>query len=251
MAAERGWYVYGIVEPEVELVPDTPGVGDPPGAVEIVDHGRVSALVSPLVSDHPLGRDEDLRAHQEILDATAAEVPVLPLRFGAVLSSREAVVEELLAPHEDEFAAALSTLAGEAQYVLRARYDESALMREILAANPEAAALREQLIDRDPATRRPLELRLGELVNAAVEAKRAADTQAVIDAVEPVAVSVSIRPPTDEEDAAHVAMLVERSKEPDLEGLLGALAEDWQGRAAVRLLGPMAPYDFVVTNRSQ
>lgn len=40
-------------------------------------------------------------------DATAAEVPVLPVRSGAVMRNQEAVIGDLLRDNHDEFAAAL------------------------------------------------------------------------------------------------------------------------------------------------
>jgi hypothetical protein len=245
-----GCYVYGIVESDVEVIGEHPGVGDPPAPIEIVSSGDVAALVSPVPLDRPLGDRSDLFAHQEILDATAANVAVLPMRFGAVVSSREAVVEDLLAPHRDEFASALRDLAGETQYVLRARYEEAALMEEIMAENPAAASLREQLRDQPEPLTRDVRIQLGEIVSRAVELKRAADTDAVIAAVHGLTEGISIRPPTHELDAAHVAMLVRAEREPELEQALTQLAQDWSGRAQVRLLGPMAAYDFVVTTRA-
>jgi hypothetical protein len=40
---------------------------------------------------------------------------------------------------------------------------------------------------------------------------------------------------------------VETAKQDDLERAVSELAKEWEGRVDVRLLGPMAPYDFVVT----
>jgi Gas vesicle synthesis protein GvpL/GvpF len=246
----EGVYVYGIVERDVQVVPDTHGVGDPPAPIELVPSGELAALVSPIELDRPLGTTEDLYAHEEILDATAMDVPVLPMRFGAVVASRDAVVSELLDPYRDEFADALRELTDEIQYVVRARYVEEALMREVLAENPEAADLRDRLGGEVADATRDIQLRLGELVSNAVEAKRSADTEAVLDAVAPVTVATSVRPPTHEQDAAHVAMLVQRTKESQLERVLENLARRWEARASLRLLGPMAPYDFVVTTRT-
>ena len=65
--------------------------------------------------DHPLGTPDDLHAHQQLLDATAAQVPVLPLRFGAAMATLEAVAGELLAVHHERFAAALAELEGRAE----------------------------------------------------------------------------------------------------------------------------------------
>jgi len=246
----KGWYVYGIVESDVQVLPDSHGIGDPPAPIELVPSGDIAALVSPIEVDRALGTEDDLFAHKEILDATATDMPVLPMRFGAVLGSRDAVVSELLEPHHDEFADALRELTDETQYVLRARYVEDALMREVLAENPDAAELRDRLGGDLTDATRDIQLRLGELVGNAVEAKRRTDTDAVLTVVDPVTVAASVRPPTHELDAAHVAMLVERAKERQFESALADLARGWEGRASVRLLGPMAPYDFVVTTRT-
>jgi hypothetical protein len=246
----KGWYVYGILERDVQVQPDSHGVGDPPAPIELVPSGELAALVSPIELDQPLGTEDDMVAHQEILDATAMDVPVLPMRFGAVMASREAVVSELLEPFQDEFADALRELTDETQYVLRARYVEAALMREVLAENRDAAALLDQLGGEVTDATRDIQLRLGELVSNAVEAKRSADTEAVLAVVAPVTVATSLRPPTHELDAAHIAMLVERSKERQLESVLDDLAHRWEVRTSMRLLGPMATYDFVVTTQT-
>jgi hypothetical protein len=245
--SEHGWYVYGIVENDLEILPDTRGVGDPPASVELVVSGDVAALVSQVDLDAPIGSRSDLLAHESLLDATAMDVPVLPLRFGAVVSSRDAVAHELLEPNRDEFAETLRQLGDEVQYVVRARYVEEALIREILDENPDVADLAQQVSGQPVESTMDAQLKLGEAVNAATESKRAADTDAVIDTVAPLAEATAVRPPTHEQDAAHVALLVGRDRDAELEEALRDLARVWSGRATVRLLGPMAPYDFVST----
>jgi hypothetical protein len=53
-----------------------------------------------------------------------------------------------------------------------------------------------------------------------------------------------VREPVHAEDAVNVALLAETAKQPDLERVVGHSARDWDGRVTLRLLGPMAPYDF-------
>jgi Gas vesicle synthesis protein GvpL/GvpF len=244
-APERGCYVYGIVFQDVEPTDDASGVGDPPARVETVRHDGIAALVSEIDLTKPLGEPEDLMAHQELLDASAAEVAVLPLRFGAVLTSKEAVVEELLAPHCEEFTTALRELEGCSQYVVKGRYVEQAVLPEILSENPEAAELADEISKApdDDATR-DVRIQLGEIISNAIAAKREADTRELGRILEPLCVASSVREPTHEQDAVHVALLVERSKQDDLEEAVADLARDWEQRVTVRLLGPMAPYDF-------
>jgi gas vesicle protein GvpL/GvpF len=247
----RGCYVYGIVPADVELDSDATGLGDPPAKVELVRNGEVAALVSEIDIGHPLGKPEDLMAHEELLDAVAPEVPVLPVRFGAVLADADAVAEELLGSNHDEFAAALEQLEGRAQYIVKGRYVQDVVLREVLAENPEAGRLREQIQSAGggDATHN-LRIQLGEMINEAVTAKREADTRQVGDALASVVAASKVREPTHEEDAANVAVLVDVAKQEELERAVGDLANEWEDRITVRLLGPMAPYDFVVTDAS-
>lgn len=242
-----GVYVYGILPGDIEVEPGTAGVGDPPGEVRAVKYRDLAALVSDVNLDRPLGRSEDLVAHEELLDASAADVPVLPLRFGAVLASDDAVSEELLGANYDEFTAALEQLDGYAEYVIKGRYVEQAMLNEVLTQDKEAARLAEQLSGADPDATRNERIQLGEIIANAVETRRQADTRVVGDAVAGQVAASVVRPPTHELDAVHAAFLVETGKADALGQAVQQLAEEWQGRVDLRLLGPIAAYDFVGT----
>jgi hypothetical protein len=244
---EKGYYIYGILPADIKLTADMPGVGDPPGQVRVVRGDDLAALVSEVNLSRRLGSPEDLTAHKEILDASAAELPVLPLRFGAVLASEEAVVQELLEANHDEFTDALRELEGRAQYVIKGRYVEQATLEEILSENRHAARLQEQIRGADPDATRDARIQIGQIINEAVAAKREEDTRALGDAMKGHCVASVVREPTHELDAAHVAFLVEIGKEREVEQVIDKLARDWEGRIELRLIGPMAAYDFVGT----
>jgi hypothetical protein len=243
----RGTYVYGIVPGDVDLVADSEGVGDPPGEIELVQQGEVAALVSEVELDKKLGRPKDLKLHERLLDATvAADIPVLPMRFGAVLSSREAVTDELLAVHHDLFAAALEELEGRAEYIVHGRYEEDAVLQEVLSENSAAASLQERVKDLPKDEAQNLRIELGETINQAIEAKREVDSGRAVEVLTEYAVATAARPPSHELDAVNVAVLAKLSEEQDIEEAVEALAGDWEGRIKLRLRGPLAPYDFVV-----
>lgn len=248
---DAGVYVYGLIPEDVEVAEDARGVGDEPGEVKVIRHGEIAALVSEVPLGHPLGTPDDLLRHQGLLDATAAEVPVLPLRFGAVLSSPEALVEELLAPHHDEFLAALKEMEGRAEYVVKGRYVEPTMLREVLEQIPEAARLREEIRDLGEDAARDARIRLGQLVESWISAKREADTRALLDAVEPVSVLSSVREPSHEEDAVHLALLLDKDRQGELEQVVEEFAGRWADRVELRLLGPLAAYDFVGSRKSR
>jgi hypothetical protein len=240
-----GVYVYGILPGDIEVEPGAVGVGDPPGEVRAVRYRDLTALVSDVDLGRPLGRAEDLFTHEELLDASAAGMPVLPLRFGAVLASDDAVAEELLGPHYDEFAAALRQLDGHAEYVVKGRYVEQAVLGEILAENPDAARLGQQVGGGDPDATRDQRIQLGEIVSNAIEARRQADTRALGDAVAGEVTASVLRPPTHELDSVYAAFLVETGKTEALRRAVEGLASEWGDRMDLRLIGPIAAYDFV------
>lgn len=238
-------YVYGIVPEDVQVSDDARGVAGAP--VRLVRHGKIAALVSEVAIERPLGTPDDLVAHQQLLDATAAEVPVLPLRFGAVLTDRQAVMDELLGPYHDEFLSALDELEGRAEFVVKGRYDERAVLMEVLNENVEAAQLRDEIRGKPEAATREARIRLGEVVNQAVSAKREADTGAVLDRLTPLSVFTVVREPSHERDAVHLALLVESDRRGELEKAVAEYARLWAGRIELELHGPLAPYDFVVS----
>jgi hypothetical protein len=210
----KGIFVYGILPADIEVAAGIPGVGEHPGPLRDVRCDGLAALISEVDSSGPLGSPDDLRAHREILDATAAEVPVLPLRFGTVLASEDAVAKDLLAAHHDEFTAALNQLEGRAEFQVRGRYVSDAAPGD---GKGDGKAIRDE------------------------------DTRTLRQAMEGLSVASVAREPAHELDAVNVAFLVAVDQEPDVERVIEDLARKWDGRIDVQLLGPMAAYDFAGT----
>ena len=247
-APRQGCYVYGIFPGDIQVDSDVTGVGDPPARIKAVRDDDLAALISAVELDRPLGTPEDLRAHKRILDSSVAEVPVVPMRFGAVLSDEDAVATELLQANHNAFADALRELDGRVQYVVKGRYAEPAILAEVLSENREAQQLRREIKGTDPAATRDARMRLGEIISDAIEVKRGNDTRLLSERMDGHCVASAVRAPSHELDAAHVAFLLEQGQESELEQVVDGLAADWDGRVELRVLGPMAAYDFVVTS---
>ena len=238
-----GCYVYGIVPADVEANSAVYGVDD--RRIRLVRCGAVAALVSDVDLAGLLGTPENLKSHQAILDSSITDLPVLPVPFGAVLVSDYAVVEELLEPHHDEFVAALAELDGRAEYLVTGRYIEQAIHERILSQDPRAAEHTRQIREADAGTTRDLRIQLGELVSNSIAARREEDARLLRSMMEDHSEASLVRDPAHELDAVHVAFLLDASKVGELERVTGDLGRHWEGRVELRVLGPMAPYDFV------
>ena len=245
--AGTGVYVYGVVPGDVEVQEHAKGVGEPPADVDVVREGDIAALVSIVALDQALGRPQDLQAHAQLLDGTAKVAPVLPLRFGAVMTDADSVAEELLRGHHDEFAQALETLEGCAEFIIKGRYDEQAFLSRLLSENAQAAQLRDDIHNLPEDASRNSQIALGELIANAVEQQRQVHTQAVVKELGDLAEHVNPREPTHEWDAVQLALLTEVARQDEIEEVLDRLRSDWGDLIELRLLGPLAPYDFVVT----
>jgi gas vesicle protein GvpL/GvpF len=243
-------YVYGIVLAAAPVPGGLAGVGKPASLVTAVPCGRVAAVISPVAAERPLGTPADLRAHAGVLDALARSASVLPMQFGGVLAGERAVVTELLEPHEAAFAERLDLLAGHDQFTVKGRYEHDAALREILAEEPGVMGLRERLREQgeasasqDPASRGEA-IRMGELVARALERKQAADTGRLARTLAPHAAAVAEHAPATAGTAADVAFLVARARQDAFEQAAQELGRAWQDRIRLRLVGPLAPYDF-------
>ncbi|KXK60677.1 hypothetical protein AWW66_17505 [Micromonospora rosaria] len=244
MSQEHGLFVYGIVPSDVEPTADAEGVGDPPGRVTAIRHGELAALVSEVGLTEPIGRPADLTAYERLLDGTAEVAPVLPVRFGTAVTGEDAVVD-LLAAHHDSFAAALAEFEDRLQYTVHGRFDEQEFVSDLLTRDTRAAALADQVRGRPEAQSREQRIRLGELISQAVEQRREAENRALVDAVGRYAVADAPRRPSHELDAVNVAFLVATDDEKDFVGAVEDFAEQRRDLIRMRLVGPLAPYDFV------
>ncbi|MFG2055475.1 GvpL/GvpF family gas vesicle protein [Micromonospora sp. NPDC048930] len=244
MAQQNGLFIYGIVPSDVEPTADAEGVGNPPGKVGAIQHGELAALVSEVGLEEPLGRPDDLTAYERLLDGTALVAPVLPVRFGTVVTGEDAVAE-LLEAHHERFAAALDELEDHVQYTVHGRFDEQEFIGGFLAGNESAAALADQVRGRPEAESREQRIRLGELISQAVELRREAENRELIDAVGRYAVANVPRQPSHELDAVNVAFLVGTDDEEEFIASVEEFAEQRRDLIRMRLIGPLAPYDFV------
>ena len=236
-----GCYLYGIARA------DTRTPGGPDGAVALVRHRQVAALVRPDQRWPVRPTRQDLLGHARLLDRLAETDPVLPMRFGTVLASPAAVEAEVLAPHHDAFLAALTRLAGQAQFLVVARYLMEAMVKQVLAEQPALLRLHRRLRRRSGEPDQMDRMRLGELVARAVADKRAADTAMLAAALRPYAAAGRVLEPVraGEEGVADLALLVEHRHRKRFEAAAEQLARRWHGRVRLRLRGPMAPYHFV------
>jgi hypothetical protein len=236
-------YVYGVVAADAVLPEGLRGLG-PSGTVSLLADGQIAAVVGDVPVDRPLGTRDDLIAHETVVDAVAGATTILPMRFPAVIEEA-GVVDELLGPNEEFFLRALTDLEGRVQYTVKGRYEQDVVLREVLEDDEDLRALQEHVRSLPEDASYYDRVKLGELVVAALEQRREADAAELYDRLEALAVEVVPHQPSQPEDVIDAALLIARTDIEAFGEAIEGLGEAWSGRIRFRLLGPLAPYDFV------
>ncbi|MGW4245194.1 GvpL/GvpF family gas vesicle protein [Nocardia sp. NPDC004722] len=237
--------IYAVAPANVHL--DMEGIGRHPTPVRAVVYGPIAALVSEIVAEEPRDRIEDVQAFARLVDELAGAMPIIPIRFGATAADDKAVKTQLLQPRADYFHAALNELSGQAEYLVKGKYITDTVLREILDENQHAAALREDIISSPPHTDTDARIDLGQTVNAAMEDKRRVDSETLVRALVAVTDRIVLRPPTEEDEMAEIAVLIPFGQEQELLRTVNTIVEGWPHRVIMRIVGPLAPWDFFAT----
>jgi hypothetical protein len=255
---EGALYVYGIVPagarpalegaPSVEAGRSVELLGTPPLGV------LVSRVSPALFANTNGGRDDDLawleapvRAHQEVLERALAAGPVIPMRFGTVVSD-EASLVAYVDERRDGFLATLGELEGKREWGVKVLADDERL-REGLHAEAEPGAPLPPSEGAAYLARKRDERRLEERVAAYATAAAEAihrELTALADRAATVAQTIG---PSDERRRLllNAAYLVDAQGEAAFRAAAEELGRRHAGDdgIAVALSGPWPPYSFV------
>jgi hypothetical protein len=238
-----GIYVYAIVA--ADDVPDLASTGLDDAPLELVELGPLAAVVSVAEADRGRSVRADLMAHTRVLDRLAERATVIPVAFGTIVDDRETVVDGVLAPGAEMYVDMLARLQGTAQYNLRGIYVRERVLSEIVLGDPGLAELHRRTRDLAQDQPHPELIRLGEGVSAALERRRAEDSDRILRAVAPHVSDLRDRVGSDMDQVFNVAMLVPESHRLAVETTLEEIAETEHERLRLQLSGPFPAYDFV------
>jgi hypothetical protein len=235
-------YVYGIVEAS-STSPRGRGIAGAP--LRLVVGEDAAALVSELRTERVrLGREEVL-VHARVLERALGRGPVLPMRFGVVMSGPGEIRSRLLDEHGAELSAQLAEFEGKVEIRIRAAYDEQSLLRDVVREHPEIASLSASVQGRPADAGYYDRIRLGELVAGAVERRREQDAHTIAGALAGAALAVEAAEPAHERVVLQASFLVERARLDQFNAILDQIADGYGGQIRFKYTGPLPPHSFV------
>jgi hypothetical protein len=196
------------------------------------------------------------------------DFPILPVKFGTVLPD-ESWVSRLLMQEAGLFRNTLATFEARDQMEVVVLWNLEVVFKEISQEEPIAqlkALHPEGTRDRSPEETLAERIALGQMVQAALERRRAALRERLIPPLREVALDMVVNPPMDDSMVANLALLVDqagnlpppsppnlhlnptlgrdRGGRTALAERLEALDKAFDGQFTFRCVGPLPPYSF-------
>jgi hypothetical protein len=240
-----GKYLYCIIrcpEPR-EFI--TRGIGEQGAIVHTINYKDLAVVVSesPVIEYDNSRRN--MMAHSAVLDEVMHDYNILPVRFGIVAPDAKSIMEQMLQRRYAEFDKLLLKMDGKAELGLKAFWYEDVVYREIVESNPGISQLRNALVGRAAEETYYERIKLGELVESAMNKMRESDVERILGALRPLACETRINDVITERMVLNAAFLVESAREPEFDKAVQGLDAELGKRLIFKYVGSAPPYNFV------
>lgn len=239
-------YVYGVLPADAAIEPNVEGIEEAgPSRLVRDEAGGVAMLLADASDGLVPTTRRNLKAHAEVLAEAARATTVLPMQFGVVFPSEQEAGERLLRDRGAELVSLLDRYRGQVEVTLLGSVaDEDALLREIVQEEAEIARLREEVGGVPEDAGYYARIRLGELVAAALELRRATQEQLILDRLEPFATATERDREVPPRVIVKAAFLLERTRLDEFDREVEAIGRELDGRVRFSYAGPLALHSF-------
>ena len=241
---EQGKYIYGIIEEKERRELQVPGILNPSGRPYTVPCDNISAVVSeaPFIAYETT--EENMLAHNRVLEEVMKSYDVIPLRFGT-MTRTETEVLEFLEGIRPSLEASFKKLKGKCEFDLTVSINEKELLQEISETTAEIKDLKAKLMEAGGQAKLEDRILIGKLLSDEITKKKIEFVQSIGQALDPyVLEKVPLKYRRDTPPLLNVALLVEKEKIKDLEQAIYRLGDYFEGKLHFKYAGPLPPYNF-------
>lgn len=249
-ATLTGKYLYGIIPCAEARTFAVRGIHEQGVRVYSIPYRDLAVVVSDSPPEPYDSTRRNLMAHTRVLEALMQQYSVLPICFGVVAPDESTVCEQLLARRYADLCAQLDGLRDQIELGLKAFWVDEDIFRAIADETPAIRELRAAIGGRPPESSYFERIRLGELVEQAIGARRQIDAEQILAGLRPLACSTLVHPVLTDRMVVNAAFLVERDHEARFDQAVRGLDEQMGGRLMFKYVGPVPPYNFVTVNVS-
>ena len=242
-AVHEGKYIYCIIGSSESRSFGPLGIGGRGDPLHTIVVGDIAAIVSDApLTRYRVSRDNTL-AHQKAIETVMAQQPVLPVRF-ATIAEDEEKVKRILTAEYDNFKRLLVKVGDKIELGLKAVFLEN--IYETILDKYETIRTFKQRIATLPADRTHFErMRIGEMVEKALGAEKQLSEDDILETLSPLAAEVKTNNTYGELMIVNAAFFVPKGREADFDRTVQELGAKYEGRATLKYVGTMPPFNFV------
>jgi len=206
--------------------------------------GQVAAVVSNVGVERVRPERSHLAAHQEVLKKLMAETTPLPMSFGILADSPQAV-RNLLSRNQHALLEQLRRVAGKVEMGLRVTWDVPNIFEYFVNTHPELRRARDEFLagPREPTQEDKIEV--GRMFDRLLNEDRESYATQVETILAPHCAEIEQRKCRAEREVMNLACLVERTAMPQFESRVFEAAQQFDNNFAFDYNGPWAPHNFV------
>ena len=242
---EQGQYLYAIVATNKEKRFGPIGIGDQESEVYTVCYGDIGAVISDSpIFQYPVTRANTM-THQKVMEEVMKQYPMLPVRFGTIGEGIHLIRERVLKARYEELRDSLNYMRDKMELGLKAIWpDMKPIFQEIAEKEKEIGRLKQRLMQRGGGTQRE-QVRLGEMVKEALDARRVHEEQAILRSFHGLWVERKISNPFGDQMVTNTAFLVGKDKEEAFDRAVEDITAMYDGKMKFKYVGPIPPCNFV------
>ncbi len=237
-----GIYVYAIGRNDDNALPAIEGIlGEP---VYRLPSGAVAAVVSNCTLELVRAERKHIAASQRVLSSLNQQYDLLPMAFGTVSESTEAL-SSFLDEYGEALAARLQRIAGTVEMSVRLDLDVPDAIAYFVECTPQLKVARDRLFGRQRAPSHDERIGLGRLCDEALRHYRETQTAEMLTMLQASCAEIRTLPVGREKEIANLAMLIPREGVERFEAAVKDLAARLPDELAFTIGGPWPPHNFV------
>jgi len=250
---EEGKYIYCVVGTRDKKNFGPIGIGGRGNEVYTLCHEDLAAIISdsPVIK-YPISRENTL-AHQRVMEEVMKYYTILPVKFGTIAETRNEIPpgentrERVLKGRYEELQGLLEAMNNKVELGVKVLWtDMKVIFGEIVDENNEIKRLRNWIVKRPASQTRDIKIKLGEMVQSALERKKSREEKVMLDALKKISVDHRTNRVFGDKMILNAAFLVEADrKEKEFDNLVNKLSIKYKERTKLKYVGPSPPCNFV------
>jgi hypothetical protein len=247
---QTGVYLYCVglaeqISPERLSSAGIAAVDTSANPLRLLHYEELVAVVSDTAHFHFDIERESLMAHHHALEALMKLGDILPVAYGTVADTDEAVTQSLLAGSADVLRANLEYVRGRIELSLRVMWKQDQLFQEIVDEFIEIRRLRDQVAHLPEDAGYNERIELGRMTSEAVQWKRETARDELLAVLTPICVDLQLGADSGDSMIMNGSFLVDKDRESEFDEAVQEIGRRFQDRMIFRYVGPLPPASFV------